>query len=242
MMNYTRIYSSQKLKINKTLILDQESSNHLIQVLRKKEGSLVELFDGRGTSFIAEIISLEKKVVKAKLIKVESSSERKGIKIDLGQSLIKSEPFSHAIQKATELGVRSISPLYTERTVVKLNPNKIKSRKERWQSIAKHACQQCGENWLPEINKIQTLKEWSETVKAKNRIVLYPNSKEKLSSLKFTESIAIAIGPEGDFTDNEVTLLKERGFLPVQLGERILRADTAVISAISAIRTMCKEF
>ena len=110
------------------------------------------------------------------------------------------------------------------------------------ESIAKHACQQCGENWLPEINKIQTLKKWIETVNAKNKIVLYPNSKTKLSSLKFDESVAIAVGPEGDFTDNEVALLKEQDFLPVQLGERILRADTAVISAISAIRTMCKEF
>ena len=242
MMNYTRIYSGQKLKINKTLTLDQESSNHLIKVLRKKEDALVELFDGRGTSFIAEIVSLEKKLVKVKLIKVESSLERKGIKIHLGQSLIKSEPFSHSIQKATELGVNSISPLYTERTVVKQNPNKIQSRKERWQSIAKHACQQCGENWLPEINKIQTLEEWLETVEAKNKIVLYPNSKTKLSSLKFTESVAIVVGPEGDFTDNEVALLKEKDFLPVQLGERILRADTAVIAAISAIRTMCEEF
>ena len=133
MMNYTRIYSGQKLKISQSLTLDQEPSNHLTQVLRKKEGSLVELFDGRGSSFIAEIVSLEKKLVKVKLIKVESSSERKGIKIDLGQSLIKSEPFSHSIQKATELGVSSISPLYTERSVVKLNPDKIQSRKERWE-------------------------------------------------------------------------------------------------------------
>ena len=86
------------------------------------------------------------------------------------------------------------------------------------------------------------MKEWIETVNAKIKIVLYPNSKTKLSSLKFDESVAIAVGPEGDFTDNEVALLKGQDFLPVQLGERILRADTAVISAISAIRTMCKEF
>ena len=241
-MNYIRIYSDQKLKINKTLTLTQESSSHLIQVLRKKEGSLIELFDGIGSSFIAEILSFEEKLVKVKLIELVSFSERKGIKVDIGQSLIKPEPFSQSIQKATELGVRSISPLYTERTVVKLKADTIESRKERWQSIAKHACQQCGENWLPEINTIQTLKEWIETVNTKNKIVLSPGSKTKLSSMRFNESVAIAIGPEGDFTDNEVDLLKEEGFLPVQLGERILRADTAVISAISAIRTMCEEF
>jgi len=241
-MNYTRIYCSQKLKINKTLKLERESSNHLTQVLRKKEGYLIEVFDGRGSSFIAEIISFEKKLVNIKLTKVSSSTERKGIRIDVGQSLIKSEPFSQSIQKATELGVNSISPLYTERTVVKLNSNVIKSRKERWLSIAKHACQQCGENWLPEINEIQQLKDWVQTVNTKYKIVLSPSSEIKLSSLSFNDSVAIAVGPEGDFTDKEISLFKESNFLPVQLGERILRADTAVISAISAIRTKCEEF
>ncbi|HIO42628.1 MAG TPA: 16S rRNA (uracil(1498)-N(3))-methyltransferase, partial [Gammaproteobacteria bacterium] len=168
--------------------------------------------------------------------------DRKGIKISLGQSLIKTEPFSFSIQKATELGVTSISPLYTERTVIKLKPNSTKSRKARWQSIATHACQQCGENWLPEINEIQRLEDWAQAVKAKHKIVLYPNAETKLSSLTFDDSVAIAVGPEGDFTDSEINLLTEKDFLPVKLGERVLRADTAVISVVSAIRAMCEEF
>ena len=241
-MNYTRIYCGQNLEIGKVLILIQDSSKHLVNVLRKKEGSLIELFDGKGSSCTAEIISFQKKRVKVKLVEELVFQDRKGIKISLGQSLIKTEPFSFSIQKATELGVASISPLYTERTVIKLNSNSIKSRKARWQSIATHACQQCGENWLPEINEIQRLEDWAQAVKAKHKIVLYPNAETKLSSLTFDDSVAIAVGPEGDFTDSEINLLTEKDFLPVKLGERVLRADTAVISVVSAIRAMCEEF
>ena len=241
-MNYTRIYCGQNLEIGKVLILIQNSSKHLVNVLRKKEGSLIELFDGKGSSCTAEIISSQKKRVKVKLVEELVFQDRKGIKISLGQSLIKTEPFSFSIQKATELGVTSISPLYTERTVIKLKSNSTKSRKARWQSIATHACQQCGENWLPEINKIQRLEDWAQAVKAKHKIVLYPNAETKLSSLTFDDSVAIAVGPEGDFTDSEINLLTEKDFLPVKLGERVLRADTAVISVVSAIRAMCEEF
>ena len=160
-MNYTRIYCGQNLEIGKVLTLIHDSSKHLAQVLRKKEGSLIELFDGKGSSYTAEIISSQKKRVKVKLVEEPVFQDRKGIKISLGQSLIKKEPFSFSIQKATELGVVSISPLYTERTVIKLKSNSTKSRKARWQSIATHACQQCGENWLPEINEIQPLEDWT---------------------------------------------------------------------------------
>lgn len=241
-MNYTRIYCGQNLEIGKVLILIQDSSKHLVNVLRKKEGSLIELFDGKGSSCTAEIISSQKKRVKVKLVEELVFQDRKGIKISLGQSLIKTEPFSFSIQKATELGVTSISPLYTERTVIKLKSNSTKSRKARWQSIATHACQQCGENWLPGINEIQRLEDWAQAVKAKHKIVLYPNAETKLSSLTFDDSVAIAVGPEGDFTDSEINLLAEKDFLPVKLGERVLRADTAVISVVSAIRAMCEEF
>ena len=241
-MNYTRIYCGQNLEIDKVLILIQDSSKHLVNVLRKKEGSLIELFDGKGSSCTAEIISFQKKRVKVKLVEELVFQDRKGIKISLGQSLIKTEPFSFSIQKATELGVASISPLYTERTVIKLKSNSTKSRKARWQSISTHACQQCGENWLPDINEIQRLEDWAQAVKAKHKIVLYPNAETKLSSLTFDDSVAIAVGPEGDFTDSEIKLLTKKDFLPVKLGERVLRADTAVISVVSAIRAMCEEF
>ena len=86
------------------------------------------------------------------------------------------------------------------------------------------------------------LKKWAQSVVAKHKIVLYPKADTKLSSLFFSDSVAVAIGPEGDFTKREISLLKEKDFIPVKMGERILRADTAAISVISSIRTMTKEF
>ncbi len=241
-MDYTRILCCQDFILGEYLILTKEDSKHLSQVLRKKEGSLIQLFDGKGSSCIAEITSQEKKILKVQVVSEKIFKERQGIDIFLGQSLIKSEPFSFSVQKATELGVVSISPLNTERTVVKLNNDFKKSRKNRWEAIAKSACQQCGEDWLPEINEIQDLKNWSQVVKAKHKVVLYPCATSKLSGLSLDKSVAIAIGPEGDFTENEINFLEKIGFLPVSLGPRVLRAETAVISSLSAIRTMCREF
>ena len=161
------------------------------------------------------------------------------MKVFLGQSLIKSEPFSLSIQKATELGVESISPIYSERTVVKVKKD---SKNKRWESIAISSCQQCGEDWIPQINKISSLDQWLKSVKTKQRIVLYPKAEIRFSTLKLQKEITIAIGPEGDFTNKEIDLMGKYNFLPVSLGKRILRADTAVISSLSAIRTMSGEF
>lgn len=241
-MDYTRIHCSQDFILGECLMLTKEASKHLSQVLRKKEGTRIQLFDGEGFSCVAEITAFKKNLLKARVIEEKIFRERQGINIFLGQSLIKSEPFSFLVQKATELGVVSISPLNTERTVVKLNHDSKNSRRRRWSAIAKSACQQCGEDWLPEINKIQSLETWSQVVKAKHKIVLYPRAETKLSSFNFDKSVAIAIGPEGDFTQNEINFLERKGFIPVSLGIRVLRAETAVISSLSAIRTMCGEF
>ena len=244
-MNYTRIFSRQVFRFGDQLILPDKISNHLRKVLRKKTGDIIQLFDGKGSFCLAEISSQEKKNLKVKVINSPDFSLRKGINIHLGQSLVKPDPWRFSIQKAAELGVVSISPLSTERTVVKIiNKSKV-SRKSRWESIAIGACQQCGENWLPEINEIQKLESWCKLVeikKVKRKIVLNPSALTKFTDLSFNDSVAIAVGPEGDFTQNEIGFLERNGFISVSLGERILRAETAVVASLSAIRTMCGEF
>ena len=113
---------------------------------------------------------------------------------------------------------------------------------EKWKQIAKGACEQCGENWIPEISSPIGIKEWSKSSDAETKIVLFPGAKDKLSDVKISNSISVAIGPEGDFTEEEVEGLKESGFLPVTIGKRILRAETAAISVVSALRYGVKEF
>lgn len=239
-MSLTRNFIDQTFSINKKIILEKSSTHHLLKVLRKKEGDEIILFDGKGNSCLGVISSLNRSKIELEIIDVFERTLRSGIDINLGQSLIKSDPFHFIIQKATELGVTSFYPLITDRSVIKLKM--IKNRTLKWSLIARGACEQCGENWLPIIEDPMKLDKWAETQKSKIKIVLYPHANNKISDLDYKDSVSLAIGPEGDFTEYEVDSLSEKGFIPVTIGKRILRAETAAISAISSVRFGAKEF
>ena len=156
--------------------------------------------------------------------------------------MIKNDPFNFAIQKATELGVCTISPLITERVVVSRKDQKISNRIEKWKQTAKGACEQCGENWMPEIRNPLTVNDWLLSTNSETKIVLYPKATTKLSDIEIKDSVSVAIGPEGDFTKDEILTLEEAGFEAVTMGSRILRAETAAVSVVSALRYGAKEF
>ena len=239
-ISLTRNFVDQHFAVNKKIILEKSSTHHLLKVLRKKEGDEIILFDGKGNSCLGVISSLNKSQLELEIIELFDKTLRSGIKISLGQSLIKSDPLNFIIQKATELGVASFYPLITDRSVIKLKMTK--NRALRWSLIARGACEQCGENWLPIIESPMKLDKWAEVEKSKIKIVLYPHANNKISDLDYKDSVSLAIGPEGDFTEYEVDSLIEKGFIPVTIGQRILRAETAAISAISSVRFGAKEF
>ena len=239
-ISLTRNFVDQHFAVNKKIILEKSSTHHLLKVLRKKEGDEIILFDGKGNSCLGVISSLNKSQLELEIIELFDKTLRSGIKISLGQSLIKSDPLNFIIQKATELGVASFYPLITDRSVIKLKMTK--NRALKWSLIARGACEQCGENWLPIIENPMKLDKWAEVEKSKIKIVIYPHANNKISDLDYKDSVSLAIGPEGDFTDYEVDSLIEKGFIPVTIGQRILRAETAAISAISSVRFGAKEF
>ena len=239
-MNLTRSFVNQEFFLNKKIILEKSSSHHLIKVLRKKEGDELVLFDGKGNSCLGVISNIHRSEVQLDVIDIFEKSLRSGIEINLGQSLIKNDPFNLTIQKATELGVTSFHPLITDRSELKIKMTR--NRSLRWNLIARGACEQCGENWLPIIEDPIKLDRWAANEESKIKIVLYPNADNKISDFKYKDSVSLAIGPEGDFSDYEVDSLTEKGFIPVSIGKRILRAETAAISAISSVRFSAKEF
>ena len=239
-ISLTRNFVDQHFAVNKKIILEKSSTHHLLKVLRKKEGDEIILFDGKGNSCLGVISSLNKSQLELEIIELFDKTLRSGIKISLGQSLIKSDPLNFIIQKATELGVASFYPLITDRSVIKLKMTK--NRALKWSLIARGACEQCGENWLPIIENPMKLDKWAEVEESKIKIVLYPHANNKISDLDYKDSVSLAIGPEGDFTEYEVDSLIEKGFIPVTIGQRILRAETAAISAISSVRFGAKEF
>ena len=238
--NLTRNFLDQKFFINKKIILEHSSSHHLLKVLRKKEGDKIILFDGKGNSCLGVITLISRSKLELEIIDVFERTLRSGVDINLGQSLIKSDPLHLVIQKATELGIVSFSPLITDHSVVRIKATK--NRNLKWNLIARNACEQCGENWLPTIADPIDIDQWASTVKSNLKIVLYPNADNKISDLEYKDSVSLAVGPEGDFTNYEVDSLTEKGFIPVTIGKRILRAETAAISAISSVRFSAKEF
>ena len=240
--NYSRTFLKNYFRADEVISLDKRNYHHEINVLRKKAGDEFIVFDGEGNSALAQVIDINKKSFNIKIIQVYPSSKREGLEIDLGQALIKNDPFNLAIQKATELGVNIFSPLITERVVARRKDLFSSGRIRKWEQTAQGACEQCGENWIPKINEPINLKDWAADTNSETKIVLFPDSKNKLSDIEIKNSVSIAIGPEGDFTDNEVTTLSDSGFIPVSIGKRILRAETAAISVVSAIRYSTKEF
>ena len=230
-MNYTRTFFEHSFKDQEVISLNKKDFHHEINVL----------FDGRGSSCLVEVTELKKRTFEIKIIKTFPEIPRFGIEINLGQALIKNNPFLFSVQKATELGVSKISPLLTERVSVK-RQNYSQLIEKSYQT-AKGACEQCGENWLPEINLPQPVLDWSSRCRAETKIVLYPNAEKKLSDINIKGSVSLAVGPEGDFTEREIELLIiNYGFVPVTIGKRILRAETAAIAAISALRYGTGEF
>ena len=239
---YTRTFLDLPYIEGEVISLHKKDFHHELNVLRKRAGDRFTVFDGKGNSALAEILAIDKKILKILIIENYPLSNRHGIQINLGQSLIKNDPFNLIIQKATELGVGNFSPLLTERVIANRTNNNLEKRIEKWNQIARGACEQCGENWIPEITKPLKIEDWSLGINSDIKIVLYPDAEIMLSEIEIKDSISIAIGPEGDFTQKEIEGLKEVNFIPVTLGSRILRAETAAISVISALRYAAKEF
>lgn len=241
-MNIPRVFIDNKLEINSEISLNDLASLHISRVLRKKEGSQIELFNGLGYSCLAEVISLKNKLTIVKVKSEKVLQEREGITINLALSMLKPSAFDFAIQKCSELGVNEITPILAERSSSKIDAKKQGLKEKRWQIIAQGACEQCGLNWLPRIRKIVNICDWAQSSMLGQKIALIPNAEMKLSEVNLENEINIIIGPEGDFTDFERKVLDYNNFKCTSMGKRILRSETAAISSLSALRTLSGEF
>ena len=213
-------------------VLSAEEIHHATQVLRVKPGDTVNVFDGCGHEAQCRMDAAGKLT-----ILTQSSAPPLPCRITLAQAIPKKN-MDLIVQKATELGVTSIVPLISERTIVHLDEDSKKV--ERWREIAIESCKQCGNNWLPEIQAPQRARAFLESLGAfdlKLIASLQPDSKllKRLLPDKRLASVLILIGPEGDFTPAELAAGKTAGCLPLSLGPLVLRAETAALYALSIL-------
>ncbi|WP_115719912.1 16S rRNA (uracil(1498)-N(3))-methyltransferase [Gallaecimonas mangrovi] len=235
-MRNPRIYEPQPLATGQTLLLSEDGANHVGRVLRMQAGQPLRLFNGDGNDYHAEIVEAGKKQVQVRINKAEALANESPLAIHLGQVISRGERMEFVIQKAVELGVTQITPLFSERCGVKLQGDRLDKKVGQWQKIATSACEQCGRAKVPTVNEVAILNDWVQAPFDGHSLTLSPYAKGGIASLSKASAARLLIGPEGGFSDEEVALASQAGFTDVLLGPRVLRTETAALAAISALQ------
>ena len=217
-----------------------EEAHHIADVMRLKVKDKVVTFDGTGKEYIGVIKEAGKKSIVIEVTDTREAPKTQAPRITLIQAIPKREKIEYLIEKATELGVSAIVPVFTERTIPDWDEEKKASRVARWRKIAREASKQCGRLDIPGIPEISQFSDIinDEKFSGLKLIAALEDDAEPIRrALKDFkgDQILIAIGPEGDFTPDEVKGAVGRGFKPVSLGFRVLKSDTAGLFALSAI-------
>lgn len=227
------------------LALTDDEARHCTQVMRRGPGDDIIAFNGAGAWARCRITSAAKNRVELACVSMESNPAP-SVSIALLQAIPKAGNMELIIEKAVELGVSEIIPVFTERTVVKLDGKEAAKKLEKWQRLALEACKQCGQNWLPQVHPPQSFSmAWSQLPAHDLRLVAAIQEDAKslkthlaarhVSTSQLPASALIVIGPEGDFTPAEYALARQQGCLPTTLGPIILRVETAALFCLSVL-------
>ncbi len=235
-MRIPRIYQPGLLPPGAEIELAEDAANHVGRVLRMQTGAELVLFNGDGFNYPAQIVEAGKKNVRVKLVAANNNPVESPLRIHLGQGISRGDRMDFAIQKAVELGVTEITPLFTERCGVKLDAERLQKRTEQWQKIAISACEQSGRSVVPIVHPALSLDKWLAQNTNELKLTLDPWAKDTIKTLRPVSALRLVIGPEGGFSDREVALTTQAGFVAVQLGPRVLRTETAALTAISALQ------
>ncbi len=216
-------------------ILDENETRHALKVLRLKPGDEVSLFDGQGRSYQACLNSLQGKRLTATLLKVMDPDIAPAVRIHLVQGLPKGDKMDLIVQKAVEIGVDSIYPLQSLRSISRLKNDSADKKLQRWELIARQACKQSGRNRLPTIKPFLQLPQLLATIKGHNGVVLYEKERhcgyrqilQTLLPQCRQKDLFLLIGPEGGWDDNEIAQMRKEGIYTASLGSRVLRTETA---------------
>jgi 16S rRNA (uracil1498-N3)-methyltransferase len=232
-----RLFCATPLQPGASIYLPEAPAHHVARVLRLGEGNALILFDGRGGQWCATISHIDKRGVRVALGQHNAREAESPLQLTLLQGIASADKMDWIIQKAVELGVCAIAPLFTERTVLKLSPERAEKRSMHWRNIIVSACEQCGRNRLPQLFPTETLSARLARAGAGQRLVLSPKAPTPLAALPGKLGAAeILIGPEGGLAERELEEALAAGFTAVSLGPRVLRTETAGLAALAVMQ------
>jgi 16S rRNA (uracil1498-N3)-methyltransferase len=237
-MRHNRVYVEAPLAAGSRARIEGSAANHVLRVLRLAPGDPLTVFDGRGGEHAARIGGLDKSGVTIEVGEHRPVERESPLEVTLAQGVSRGERMDLVVQKATELGVRRIVPVLTERTVVRVDAKQRAARLHHWQGVAVAACEQCGRNTVPRIGPPVTVSELlSAGDDGSLRLVLTPGGEASVRDLTAGPGgVTLLIGPEGGLSQDEHQAAIRAGYRPLGLGPRVLRTETAAIAAIAAIQ------
>ena len=235
-----RLYVEIELRPGAKLGLPAAAAHHVARVLRLREGEAVTLFDGRGGEYDAKVCLPGRGHVVAEVGARHEIERESPLAVTLVQAVSAGEKMDYTIQKAVELGVAAIQPVLTERSVVRLAGERAAKRLEHWQRVAIAACEQCGRNRVPEVREPLPLARYRPEAAA-TKLLLSPLAGKSLREIPQAR-LVLAVGPEAGFAAEEEAQLERAGFVPVRLGPRVLRTETAALAALAALNALHGDF
>lgn len=240
-MRLTRIYHPHRLSEGTDTSLEESASTHVLRVLRLRPGAELRLFDGSGDEYEATLTGSAGGRAQVRIGQRLVRDVESPLLITLAQGISRGERMDLTLQKSVELGVHRIVPVVTAHTQVRLSGERLERRHQHWQGVIASACEQCGRTRLPELLPVVTLDEWLDSAEPDTlRLVLDHRAERQLGSLSRPDkAVTLLIGPEGGLEESEISAAERRaGYVPLGLGPRILRTETAGLAALAALQTL----
>lgn len=236
-MRTPRIYTPCALTLGAETPLDNSTSHYLIKVLRMEVGRPLIAFNGDGTEYSATLTKASKRNASI-LIESEQECDRESpLHTHLAIAISRGERMDWVFQKATELGVTEITPLFTLRTEIKLKGERLQKKMEHWQQVIISSCEQCQRNTLPKLNDAISLEKFLQTPQTGLKLALHHRSDQPLKSHPSQQAVTLLIGPEGGLDEVEINqALTQYQYQALSLGPRVLRTETAPIAALTAVQ------
>jgi 16S rRNA (uracil1498-N3)-methyltransferase len=246
-MRLTRVFVEAPVTAGKRVVVEGSAVNHITRVLRLRSGDALTVFDGRGGEFGARIEEFRKDAVVVAVEEHRPLDRESPLTLTLAQGISRGERMDWIIQKATELGTSKIVPLFTKRSMVRLDERQAERKIQHWRAIAVAACEQCGRNKVPElVTPIDFFDVLPADSSGATRLLLSPTGDLRIEDLQAVDgldvgkgaskAITVLIGPEGGLEDVEQEAALAAGFKAVRLGPRVLRTETAAIAALTIIQ------
>ena len=241
----TRLFVSGALINGANVELDGDQARYLSRALRSRVADTLTVFNGDGPEWPATITAIAKNSVTLELGESFDAGTESPLKIHLVQGISRGDRMDFVVQKATELGVKRITPVLTEYGVVKLDADRSEKRREHWQKIANSACEQSGRTRSPLIDAPLPLNNWfgDKPTRVDAQLILTPGAPISLASIEAPDTkVCVLIGPEGGFSAAEYGDASVSGFVSVSLGPRVLRTESAALATLAVVQSLWGDF